>query len=93
VESIVDHMTLFIEYCPFFWSGSVLFGDSQGVPPDKTFPDMRCRECEGLFLVPSGCSYSVSFSNPDCGACLKEHPEYLDTPSDNLKEWLRKNEV
>lgn len=31
---------------------------------------MRCRECEDLFLVPRGCDYTVTFSDPDCLNCL-----------------------
>ena len=30
---------------------------------------MSCRECEGLYLVPPYCGYTVSFSNPDCLNC------------------------
>jgi len=30
---------------------------------------VRCRECEGLYLVPPYCDYTVSFSNPDCLNC------------------------
>lgn len=30
---------------------------------------MRCRECEGLYLVPPGCDYTIIFSDPDCEHC------------------------
>ena len=46
---------------------------------DKREP-MRCRECEGLYLVPPYCGYTVSFSNPDC----------LNCSVDNEKSRLRK---
>jgi len=51
---------------------------------DKDTQDsMRCRECEGLYLVPPGCDYTVGFTDPDC----------LNCPIDNEKSREKKWEV
>jgi len=42
----------------------------------------RCRECEGLYLVPPSCDYIVGFYKPDC----------LNCPIDNEKSRRKKRD-